>query len=192
MERVKGRLIKEQVRIKKFEEKKQKLQNIKFSKSIKDFKNKEQSQYKRSTKEGVDNWKTHVASNPGDYNKLDDFLTTNKQKGNVFTRMKKNKKERKSEGRNGKFGKIDEDKWDFGHRDDEGAAGAGTRKERRNISNNKGSKFNKRSGGEEGGEEGGNKRGKGGKKEEKTRPGKVKRMMQRNKKKSFAGNQKKQ
>jgi hypothetical protein len=34
MERVKGRLIKEQVRIKKFEEKKQKLQNIKFSKSV--------------------------------------------------------------------------------------------------------------------------------------------------------------
>jgi len=34
MERVKGRLIKEQVRIKKFEEKKQKMQNIKFSKSV--------------------------------------------------------------------------------------------------------------------------------------------------------------
>jgi hypothetical protein len=34
MERVKGRIIKEQVRIKKFEEKKQKLQNIKFSKSV--------------------------------------------------------------------------------------------------------------------------------------------------------------
>ena len=34
MERVKGRLIKEQVRIKKFEEKKQNLQNIKFSKSV--------------------------------------------------------------------------------------------------------------------------------------------------------------
>ena len=37
MERVKGRIIHEQVRIKKFEEKKQKLQNIKFSKSVRRF-----------------------------------------------------------------------------------------------------------------------------------------------------------
>lgn len=34
MEKVKVRIINEQVRIKKFEEKKQKLQNIKFSKSV--------------------------------------------------------------------------------------------------------------------------------------------------------------
>lgn len=65
MERVKGRIIKEQVRIKKFEEKKQKLQNIKYMKTvrnltkiqIKDFKNKEQAQYKKNTREGVEKWK---------------------------------------------------------------------------------------------------------------------------------------
>ena len=34
MERVKIRIINEQVRIKKFEEKKQKMQNIKFAKSV--------------------------------------------------------------------------------------------------------------------------------------------------------------
>jgi len=34
MERVKGRIIQEQVRIKKYEEKKQKLENIKYSKTV--------------------------------------------------------------------------------------------------------------------------------------------------------------
>jgi rRNA-processing protein EBP2 len=34
MDKVKGQLIKEQTRIKKFEEKKQKLQNIKFAKAV--------------------------------------------------------------------------------------------------------------------------------------------------------------
>ena len=37
MERVKIRIINEQVRIKKYEEKKQKMQNIKFAKSVMNF-----------------------------------------------------------------------------------------------------------------------------------------------------------
>ena len=63
---------------------------------------------------------------------------------------------------------LDEDKWDLGHRDDDGN---GFGKKDRKHYGNKSEGFNK-----------------GGKSKEKTRPGKVKRMMQRNKKNSFAGN----
>ena len=57
MERVRGRIVHEQVRIKKYEEKKQKLQNIKFSKSIKDYKNREKGEFRKDTKQGLQNWK---------------------------------------------------------------------------------------------------------------------------------------
>jgi hypothetical protein len=114
------------------------------------------------------------------------------------------KKERKNTGRNGKnpdfknFGnkaeKFDENKWDFGHRED----ADGNRKDKKHFGGKGRSDGFKGRGGGEGGEgfkgrgKGGEgfKGGKGGK--DKVRPGKVKRMMQRNKKKSFAGNNKKQ
>lgn len=57
MNRIKKNIIGEQQRIKKFEEKKQKNQNIKFSKALKDNQAKQKTEYKRKTKEGVDNWK---------------------------------------------------------------------------------------------------------------------------------------
>ena len=208
MEKVKGRIIQEQVRIKKFEEKKQKLQNIKYSKSviiykltlkkqIKDFKQKEQSQFKRSTKEGVENWKQHVKSNPNDYHKLDDFLTTNKQKGNMLQRMKSMKKDRKKDGRNGKprgedvdqfrdqfkKNKIDEDKWDFGNRDNDVTTSGKKGHKQGHFGGKsfgfKGESFGNREEGNFGGRKGG---------KDKVRPGKVKRMIQRNKKNSFGGN----
>ena len=49
MVKVKKQIINEQQYIKKFEAKKQKMQNIKFAKSIKDFQNKEKSKFKRQT-----------------------------------------------------------------------------------------------------------------------------------------------
>jgi hypothetical protein len=110
------------------------------------------------------------------------------------------KKERKKEGRNGNnvksTTKIDESKWDFGNRDDENG---GEKKEKKGRKERKsegrggsrggsrGGRGEGRGGGRsEGRGEGG--RSEGGKKGEKTRPGKVKRMMQRNKKNSFTGN----
>ena len=54
MMRVKKLIINEQQYIKKFEAKKQKMQNIKFAKSIKDFQNKEIISFKRQTLEGVE------------------------------------------------------------------------------------------------------------------------------------------
>ena len=68
MDRIKGKIVSEQVRIKKFEEKKQKLQSIKFNKAvkyyliifnskIKDSRSKEKSEYKKKSREGIEKWK---------------------------------------------------------------------------------------------------------------------------------------
>jgi len=139
------------------------MQNIKFSKSIKDYKNKEKSEYKRSTKEGVENWKAHVKSNPEDYNRIDDFLGNDKfdKKSNIFSKLKrKNNKEPRKKGfsRNGSGNDYN----DFG-----GFKGRGE-----NSHNSRGDReFTKKPF--------------GGK--DKTRPGKVRRMMMRNKKNSFNG-----
>jgi len=104
-------------------------------------------------------------------------MKTNKQQGNVFDRMKKARKKDGRNGRNNQFSnKIDEDKWHFADRDGDNTFNvSGKKKHKKQFG-----KFGNRGG------EGGFNRGKGGKGKEK-RQGKVKRMMQRNKKKSFTG-----
>ena len=83
MANVKKEIIKEQQYIKKFEAKKQKLQNIKFAKSIKDQQNKEKSAFKRKTMEGIEKRKEHIKKNPHDHNKIDKFINGKKKKFNV-------------------------------------------------------------------------------------------------------------
>ena len=82
MMKVKKQIINEQQYIKKFEAKKQKMQNIKFAKSIKDFQNKERSSFKRQTLQGVENWKKHIKNNPDDYKDIDRFFNNKKKKFN--------------------------------------------------------------------------------------------------------------
>lgn len=82
MMKVKKQIINEQQYIKKFEAKKQKMQNIKFAKSIKDFQNKEKSSFKRQTLQGVENWKKHIKNNPDDYRNIDKFFNNKKKKFN--------------------------------------------------------------------------------------------------------------
>ncbi len=82
MMKVKKLIINEQQYIKKFEAKKQKMQNIKFAKSIKDFQNKEKSSFKRQTLQGVENWKKHIKNNPDDYKDIDKFFNNKKKKFN--------------------------------------------------------------------------------------------------------------
>ena len=82
MMKVKKQIINEQQYIKKFEAKKQKMQNIKFAKSIKDFQNKEKSSFKRQTLQGVENWKKHIKNNPEDYKNIDKFFNNKKKKFN--------------------------------------------------------------------------------------------------------------
>lgn len=82
MMKVKKQIINEQQYIKKFEAKKQKMQNIKFAKSIKDFQNKEKSSFKRQTLQGVENWKKHIKNNPDDYKDIDKFFNNKKKKFN--------------------------------------------------------------------------------------------------------------
>jgi rRNA-processing protein EBP2 len=82
MIKVKKQIINEQQYIKKFEAKKQKMQNIKFAKSIKDFQNKERSSFKRQTLQGVENWKKHIKNNPDDYKDIDKFFNNKKKKFN--------------------------------------------------------------------------------------------------------------
>ena len=65
MQKVKKMIVTEQIRIKKFEEKKQKMQNIKFSRAVRLFlifqmkheTGKQKTEFKRKTKEGLDSWK---------------------------------------------------------------------------------------------------------------------------------------
>ena len=80
MENVKKQIIREQTYIKNFELKKQKFQNIKFAKSIKDFQNKEKSSFKKKTFEGIEKWKKHIKNNPNDYNNIDKFFEEDKKK----------------------------------------------------------------------------------------------------------------
>ena len=82
MMKVKKQIINEQQYIKKFEAKKQKMQNIKFAKSIKDFQNKEKSSFKRQTLQGVEKWKKHIKNNPQDYKDIDKFFNNKKKKFN--------------------------------------------------------------------------------------------------------------
>jgi len=82
MAKVKKLIINEQQYIKRFEAKKQKMQNIKFAKSMKDFQNKERSSFKRQTLEGVEKWKKHIKNNPDDYNNIDKFFVNKKKKFN--------------------------------------------------------------------------------------------------------------
>lgn len=80
MTNVKKQIIKEQQYIKKFEAKKQKLQNIKFSKTLKDMKNKESGMNKRNMEEGIRKWKEHIKTSPNDYQKIDKFISNKKRK----------------------------------------------------------------------------------------------------------------
>jgi rRNA-processing protein EBP2 len=80
MANVKKQIIKEQQFIKKFEQKKQKLQNIKFAKSMKDYQNKMKSSFKRKTAEGIEKWKEHIKTNPNDYKNIDKFIDDGKKK----------------------------------------------------------------------------------------------------------------
>ena len=82
MLKVKKQIINEQQYIKKFEAKKQKMQNIKFAKSIKDFQNKEKTSFKRQTLQGVEKWKKHIKNNPQDYKDIDKFFNNKKKKFN--------------------------------------------------------------------------------------------------------------
>ena len=99
MMKVKKQIINEQQYIKKFEAKKQKMQNIKFAKSIKDFQNKEKSSFKRQTLQGVENWKKHIKNNPDDYRNIDKFFNNKKKKFNHKDLIGKSVKQKSKEKR---------------------------------------------------------------------------------------------
>ena len=99
MMKVKKQIINEQQYIKKFEAKKQKMQNIKFAKSIKDFQNKEKSSFKRQTLQGVENWKKHIKNNPDDYRNIDKFFNNKKKKFNPKNLIGKSVKHKSREKR---------------------------------------------------------------------------------------------
>ena len=95
MMKVKKLIINEQQYIKKFEAKKQKMQNIKFAKSMKDFQNKERSSFKRQTLEGVEKWKKHIKNNPN----IDKFFVNKKKKFNPKDLVGKSVKHKSREKR---------------------------------------------------------------------------------------------
>ena len=99
MVKVKKQIINEQQYIKKFEAKKQKMQNIKFAKSMKDFQNKERSKFKRQTLQGVENWKKHIKNNPDDYRDIDKFFNNKKKKFNPKELAGKSVKHKRKEKR---------------------------------------------------------------------------------------------
>ena len=99
MMKVKKQIINEQQYIKRFEAKKQKMQNIKFAKTMKDFQNKERSSFKRQTLEGVEKWKKHIKNNPDDYRNIDKFLANKKRKFNPNDLVGKSVKHKSREKR---------------------------------------------------------------------------------------------
>jgi len=99
MMKVKKQIINEQQYIKRFEAKKQKMQNIKFAKTMKDFQNKERSKFKRQTMEGVENWKKHIKNNPDDYKNIDKFFVNKKKKFNPKDLIGKSVKHKSREKR---------------------------------------------------------------------------------------------
>ena len=99
MMKVKKQIINEQQYIKRFEAKKQKMQNIKFAKTMKDFQNKERSSFKRQTLEGVEKWKKHIKNNPDDYRNIDKFLLNKKRKFNPNDLVGKSVKHKSKEKR---------------------------------------------------------------------------------------------
>lgn len=99
MMKVKKQIINEQQYIKRFEAKKQKMQNIKFAKTMKDFQNKERSKFKRQTMEGVENWKKHIKNNPDDYKNIDKFFVNKKKKFNPKDLVGKSVKHKSREKR---------------------------------------------------------------------------------------------
>lgn len=60
MERIRGKIVSEQTKIKKFEDRKMKMESIRFNKSVKDHQNKQKANFKKSTKEGVEKWKERI------------------------------------------------------------------------------------------------------------------------------------
>ena len=99
MMKIKKQIINEQQYIKRFEAKKQKMQNIKFAKSMKDHQNKERSTFKRQTMEGVENWKKHIKNNPDDYKNIDKFFVNKKKKFNPKDLVGKSVKHKSREKR---------------------------------------------------------------------------------------------
>ena len=99
MMKVKKQIINEQQYIKRFEAKKQKMQNIKFAKTMKDHQNKERSKFKRQTMEGVENWKKHIKNNPDDYKNIDKFFVNKKKKFNPKDLVGKSVKHKSREKR---------------------------------------------------------------------------------------------
>jgi rRNA-processing protein EBP2 len=99
MMKVKKQIINEQQYIKRFEAKKQKMQNIKFAKTMKDHQNKERSKFKRQTMEGVENWKKHIKENPDDYKNIDKFFVNKKKKFNPKDLVGKSVKHKSREKR---------------------------------------------------------------------------------------------
>jgi len=77
------------------------MQNIKFKKAIKDVKHKEKSEYKKSTFQGIEKWKSHIKKNPNDYHKFNDFFDENNKKNpkkfsrkNIFSKVNQGKNKR--------------------------------------------------------------------------------------------------
>ena len=99
MMKAKKYIINEQHYTKRIEAKKQKSQNIKFAKTMKDFQNKKRSSFKRQALEGVEKWKKHIKNNLDDYGNIDKFFLNKKRKFNQNDLIRKSVKHKSKEKR---------------------------------------------------------------------------------------------
>lgn len=143
---------------------------------MKDSQDKQKADFKKKTREGIDSWKQHIKNKPNDYNNIDKFFNGKDGKGEKKSfgngeRVEKGRYNEKKSKRDGKFGQRDGQRF-----------GKGRFNEKKAFS-------------KDGGDEGFNKNGKGRfqqrgghqigfKKGKQNRPGKVSRMINRNKKNS--------
>lgn len=78
MEKVRSTLVKQQVRIKNFEEQKMKKTGKKMQKQMRHQKNLEKSKEKKDNLKAIDKYKAHIKQKGGQRKDLDDFINEGK------------------------------------------------------------------------------------------------------------------
>lgn len=92
MQKVKGRLIKQQTKVNNFEEKQQRMENKKFHKAIKAYKQAEKHKEKRSNNDKIEHLKKQIKSKGGDADghEFDQMFQTNTAGAKNSKAQKKN------------------------------------------------------------------------------------------------------
>jgi len=102
MLKVKNKLVKQQVTITGFEERKQKKENKKFAKAIQSYRIQEKSKEKKKNFEAIDKWKKEIKDKGESARGLDDFMGSKERKQQKTNYVNMMKEQRQSQQKNKK------------------------------------------------------------------------------------------